>query len=391
MMKKVLKFCKILVLIIILFCIFSGCFLVLDYFYRVKKASSKLPVDVQIEEEEKVEVPVKNKLSLIMVGDALIHGAVYEDARIDGSYDFKPMLENVKDYIKGYDLAFYNQESILGGSELGLSTYPRFNSPYEVGDAFRDLGFNLVALANNHTLDRGEKAIINSKNYWNQFEDIITAGSYSSEEDRENIKILEKNGISYTLLSYTDLTNGLSSPTGKEYLVNRYDEEKVKEDIASVRDKVDLLMVSMHFGVEYNHVPSARQREIAEYLSSLGVDIVIGHHPHVVQPIEFIGETMVLYSLGNFISAQRGIERLTGLMASVDIVKTTYQGVSELKLENPVAELVYTKSTISGNQRYDFKLYRYSDLTDDILRNYKSYQEKYLNIVVGDSTLIEKR
>ena len=117
MMKKVLKFCKILVLIIILFGIFSGCFLVLDYFYRIKKASSKLPVDVQIEEEEKVEVPVKNKLSLIMVGDALIHGAVYEDARIDGGYDFKPMLENVKDYIKGYDLAFYNQESILGGSD----------------------------------------------------------------------------------------------------------------------------------------------------------------------------------------------------------------------------------------------------------------------------------
>lgn len=391
MMKKVLKFCKILVLIIILFGIFSGCFLVLDYFYRAKKASSKLPVDVQIEEEEKVEVPVKNKLSLIMVGDALIHGAVYEDARIDGGYDFKPMLENVKDYIKGYDLAFYNQESILGGSELGLSTYPRFNSPYEVGDAFRDLGFNLVSLANNHTLDRGEKAIINSKNYWNQFEDIITAGSYSSEEDRENIKVLEKNGISYTLLSYTDTTNGLNYPVGKEYLVNRYDEEKVKEDIASVRDKVDLLMVSMHFGVEYNHVPSSRQREIAEYLSSLGVDIVIGHHPHVVQPIEFIGETMVLYSLGNFISAQRGIERLTGLMASVDIVKTTYQGVSDLKLENPAAELVYTKSVISGNQRYNFKLYKYSDLNDDILRNYKSYQEKYLNIVVGDSTLIEKR
>ena len=325
-----------------------------------------------------------------MVGDALIHGAVYQDAKISGGYDFKPMLENVKDYINGYDLAFYNQESILGGSELGLSTYPRFNSPYEVGDAFRDLGFNLVSLANNHTLDRGEKAIINSKNYWNQFDDVITAGSYSSFEDRENVRILEKNGISYTLLSYTDTTNGLSYPVGKEYLVNRYNEEVVKQDIEKVRDKVDLLLVSMHFGEEYSHVPNYRQKEIAEYLASLGVDIVIGHHPHVVQPIEFIGKTMVIYSLGNFISAQRGFARLTGLMSSVDVVKTTFQGKTELKLENPKVEFVYTKSVISGNQRYDFKLYRYSDLTDNILKNYKSYQEKYLNIVVGDSGLIEK-
>ena len=177
----------------------------------------------------------------------------------------------------------------------------------------------------------------------------------------------------------------------KIYLVNRYDEEKVKTDIESVREKTDLLLVSMHFGVEYSHVPNSRQKEIAEFLASLGVDIVIGHHPHVVQPIEFIDKTMVIYSLGNFISAQRGINKLTGLMASVDVVKTTFQGESQIEIENPVAELVYTKIIISGNQRYNFKLYRYSDLTDDILRNYKSYQEKYLNIVVGDSTLIEKR
>lgn len=392
MMKKVLKSSKISYILLLSFAVFD-CYFIYYFANDIKK----IQVDVQNEgitdneKEEEEEKPVISKLSLIMVGDSLIHGAVYGDAKENGGYNFNPMLENVRDYISSFDLAFYNQESILGGTEIGLSTYPRFNSPYEVGDAFIDAGFNLVSLANNHTLDRGEIAIINSKRYWNQYDNIITSGSYSSFEDKENIKILEKNGISYTLLSYTDLTNGLTIPDGKNYLVNKYNEEKVREDISKIRDKVDLLLVSMHFGEEYSHVPSYRQKEISRFLSSLGVDIVIGHHPHVVQPIEFIGETMVIYSLGNFISAQRGIAKLTGLMTSVDVVKTTYQGESYITIENPVAELVYTDSVISGNLRYNFKLYRYCDLTDDILYNYKIYQDKYLNIVVGNSSRIEKR
>jgi len=374
--------CAIIIVIIISFLV--------GYYFVSNNNKNEEKTDINEIKEEKEE-PVVNKLSLVMVGDCLIHGAVYGDAKNNGVYDFKPMIENLKDHIDSFDLAFYNQESILGGTELGLSTYPRFNSPYEVGDAFRDAGFNLVALANNHTLDRGEKAIINSKNYWNQFDNIITAGSYSSLEDKENIKILEMNGIKYALLSYTDTTNGINTPKGKDYLVNRYSKDLVKSDIEKIRDKVDLLMVSMHFGVEYSHTPNARQREIANYLAELGVDIVIGHHPHVVQPIEFIDNTMVIYSLGNFISAQRGIEKLTGLMASVDVVKTTYQGESNLKLENFAAELVYTDSIITSNARYNFKLYRYSQLNDSILPNYKNYQEKYLNIVVGDSEVIKKK
>ena len=380
---KRLKFYSLI--FILLFVILFGCYFIYNYFDNDKNSKND-----DVKQEEKVEVPEVNKLSLVMVGDSLIHSALYADAKENGIYNFKPMLENVKEYISGFDLAFYNQESILGGTELGLSTYPRFNSPYEVGDAFRDMGFNLVSLANNHTLDRGEKAIINSRNYWNQYDDIIVSGSSTSYEERDNIKILEKNGISYALLSYTDLTNGLKTPNGKDYLVDRYSEERVREDIAKIRDKVDLLLVSMHFGVEYTHTPTSRQKEIANLLSDVGVDIVIGHHPHVVQPIEFIGDTMVIYSLGNFISAQRGIARLTGLMASIDIVKTTYQGESKLELDNPNVELVYTDSVISGKSRYNFKLYNYNDLTDDILPSYKTYQKRYLDIVMSESYKMKK-
>jgi len=347
---------------------------------------------VQIKASENEEDYLKeSKLSLIMVGDSLIHSAVYADAKNEAGYDFRPMLENLKPYIQEYDLAFYNQESILGGTELGLSTYPRFNSPYEVGDAFRDCGFNLVSLANNHTLDRGEAAILNSKNYWNQYKDILTAGSYQSLEEKNTMKIKEKNGITYTLLSYTDTTNGLSTPPNKEYLINRYDEEKVKTDIENVRDKVDLLLVSIHFGTEYTHTPTERQRQIAENLANLGVDIVIGHHPHVVQPVEFIGNTMVIYSLGNFISAQRGVEKLTGLMTSIVVKKTTIGEISKITLEQPKVELVYTASEEENGYRKNFKLYRYQDLTDEILPGYESYQQKFLKLVTKENSRIETR
>ena len=148
--------------------------------------------------------------SMVMVGDALIHGTVYGTAHRYANYngyDFKPMLEHIKERVKDYDLAYYNQETILGGTELGLSTYPLFNSPYEVGDAFIDAGFNLVSLATNHTIDKGEKGVLNSRNYWNQQADVLAAGSYSSFEERDKVVIKEVNGIKYAFLSYTTYTN----------------------------------------------------------------------------------------------------------------------------------------------------------------------------------------
>lgn len=328
------------------------------------------------------------KLSLVMVGDALIHGAIYNDAKVDGNYNFKPMLSNIKKYIKKYDLAYYNQETILGGKELGLSTYPRFNSPYEVGDAFLDAGFNLVSLANNHTLDKGKQAIINSCAYWKN-KNVYVSGSYCSMEDRNYVKIYEKNGIKYALLSYTTVTNGLKVPDGDSFYLNIYNEEQVKKDIELYRDKTDLLMVAMHFGVEYTHEAVKSQKEIANYLSSLGVDIVIGTHPHVVEPIEFINNTLVIYSLGNFISAQNGIEKLSGLMVSADIIKSVK--TNKITINNVKADLVYTYSDEKKGYRGNFKVYPYSELNDNILNNYKEYYDTYISkAILEESDLIKK-
>jgi len=333
--------------------------------------------------------PKKYKLSLIMVGDALFHSALYEDGKTESGYDYTEMLSLMKPIISSYDLAFYNQESILGGKELGLSSYPRFNSPYEVGDSFLDAGFNLVSLANNHTLDCGEVAIFNSVSYWKQ-KNIMFHGSASSFDERNQVKVMEKNGIRYALLSYTDYTNDIPVPEEKEYLVNVYNEEQVKKDIDAVRNQTDVILVSMHFGEEYSFEVTERQRQIAGFLSSQGVSIVIGHHPHVVEPVEMIGNTLVIYSLGNFISAQRGIERLTGLIYSVDIVKEETKEGSRVYLENQKASLTYTYCETTDGYRHNFKVYPYNQLTENLLPNAKDYYNQYMNIVLSNRQDVEK-
>lgn len=320
--------------------------------------------------------------SMVMVGDALIHGTVYGTAHRYANYngyDFKPMLEHIKERVKDYDLAYYNQETILGGTELGLSTYPLFNSPYEVGDAFIDAGFNLVSLATNHTIDKGERGVLNSRNYWNQQADVLAAGSYSSFEERDKVVIKEVNGIKYAFLSYTTYTNGLIVPTGKEYLVNVYDEDLIKEEITRYRDQVDLLMVAMHWGTEYMTYPTNEQKEISEYLASLGVDLIIGCHPHVIEPIEYIDDTLVIYSLGNFISSQIGVERLTGLMLSLNIKKEEYHGKTTISFEDIEGTLIYT------DRNNGYIVYPYDMLTDNILNNYETYYEKYKKVVTAYS------
>lgn len=324
-------------------------------------------------------------VSLIMAGDVLIHGTVYNDAKISqNEYDFKPKVANIKKIVKNYDLAFYNQETIIGGKALGLSTYPMFNSPEEIGDAMVDAGFNLVSLANNHTLDRGEKAIINSLNYWSN-QPVLTAGSYAGFEERNQPVIKKKNNISYTLLAYTTLTNGFNRPKDKDYYLNVYNEEQVKNDILRIRDKVDVLLVSMHWGTEYTHTPTDQQKMIANYLSSLGVDIIIGHHPHVLEPIEKIGNTLVIYSLGNLISSQIGEARLIGGMASVNINKKLIENEYKINISNPTVDLIYTYYNAN---RKNIMLYPFNQLNNDILPNYQTIYQKYANIVTGGNDFV---
>ena len=355
-----------------------------SYIYAVNDKEVK---KMEVRKEVKAE-PKEYKVSLLMVGDVLIHGTVYNDAKIgNNQYDFKPMLSNVKPLVKEHDLALYNQETTIGGKAMGLSTYPMFNSPEEIGLDMVDTGFNLVALANNHTLDRGEKAVLNSLDFWKE-QPVMTAGSYKSFEDREKLKIGEEKNIKYGLLAYTTLTNGLNPPKGKEHYVNIYGPEQAKIDIEALRPEVDVLMVSMHWGSEYTHTPSTQQREIANHLASLGVDIIIGTHPHVVQPVEYIDNTIVIYSLGNFISSQIGEPRLVGGIVTLEITKTVFEDKSEISKSLPTIDLVYT---YYDRNRKNIKLYLFNQLDNKILNNYQQIYEKYSKIMqAGNENILIK-
>jgi len=205
----------------------------------------------------------KKKMSLIAVGDVLIHESVYKDAFQPNSdkYDFSKMFTDVEPIIKKYDLKFCNQESTIGGSALGISGYPSFNAPDEIGDEIVRLGFNLISLANNHAMDKGKDAILYSNSYW-KTKDVITAGSYSNSDERNKVNIYEKNGIKYAFLAYTTSLNGNNLPN--DYLVNMYSNTKVKNDIEAVKDKVDVIIVSMHWGEEYTNTPTSSEKEIAK-------------------------------------------------------------------------------------------------------------------------------
>ena len=369
-------------LVVVLFCVLSAIF---GFYVQRRINFANEPVKVVY---KTVNTEVVNKASIVMVGDALIHMPINYTHKTSNGYDFKGIFKYIKPIVQEYDLAYYNQETVLGGTSLGLSGYPQFNSPQQVGDAFLDAGFNLVSLATNHTMDNyyrtGGKTIANSVKYWKEHSDqALAAGSYTSQEDRDEVIVKEVNGIKYGFLSYTEQTNGISVPSGKSYLANVYSNEKAKKDVAAYKDKVDVLIVAMHWGEEYTHNPTSGEKEKAKYLASLGVNIIIGCHPHVMQPMTYIGDTLVVYSLGNFVSNQDTVAKLTGLMASANIVKRTYHGKTTIKIEDPTAEFIYTRKSES------YVVYPYSKLNNNILANYKSHYNNFKKIVTSMSDKIK--
>lgn len=332
------------------------------------------------------------KLKLLATGDGLIHSVIYRSYYKNGVYDFTDAVKYVKDIVKDYDIAYYNQETPTGDDSIAYSGYPMFYTPSAYVDAMQDVGFNTVSLASNHSLDKGEKGVLNTIKYF-KTTNMLYNGMNDSEKMRNNFTIKEKNNITYTMLSYTTKTNGLSTPKGKEYLINIYDKEQVKKDIEAIRDKVDVLIVAMHWGIEYINMPNDEEKEIAEYLSSLGVDIIIGNHPHILQPITKIGDTIVMYSLGNFISNQYGgtngdCNKLIGFMATLDITKTvTKDKTVKMTFDNLGGELIFTKyngNPVTTAVHDGHTVIPFSMMKDDrYLKDYERLYKKYAGVLTA--------
>ena len=309
---------------------------------------------------------MKQTITIAAIGDVLLHDRVYETAQEqNGKYNFIPYFQHVKPYLEKADIAFANQESMIGGTEIGLSTYPAFNSPHEVGDALKDAGIDIVSMANNHTLDRGEIAIQSAIRHWETI-GMMYVGSYKSKKDREQLRVIETpEGISVAFLAYTYGTNGIPVPTGKD---------------------------SYHFGIEYERMPSEEQRELVQLAANYGAHLVLGHHPHVLQPIEWIEgrdgqRTLAIYSLGNFLSGQIGLERQIGGIFQCEITKTFEKdGTKTFEIHSPA----FMPTFVHVNEWKPRPMFQ---LTDDDLPQARSYYEgvkQHMNQFVPDLQFIEK-
>ncbi|MBP3663772.1 MAG: CapA family protein, partial [Tyzzerella sp.] len=282
-------------------------------------------------EENSTETEKESEVTLIMVGDMLMHTPVNETGVMeDGSIDFSHLFTHTKDMIAGADLAIVNQEVILGGEELGISGYPAFNTYQEFGDDLVDAGFDVVLHATNHALDKGKKGILSCLSYWESaYPEIAVLGIQDMAEEQDEIYVYEENNIRIAVLNYTYGTNGIPLPEDMPYIVNLMDKEQMQEDIAKAKDLADFVVVCPHWGTEYVLEETDYQRNYAEFFLECGVDLVIGTHPHVIEPVEMYTaenghEMLVYYSLGNYVNCTSSEteeigRRMLGAMAEVTI------------------------------------------------------------------------
>lgn len=323
-----------------------------------------------LEEEE-----VARKVSISAVGDILIHSSVYNDAKIgDQRYDFTPMFQEVKPYLEKADITFANQETMIGGVEHGLSNYPAFNSPKEVGDALKHVGVDIVSLANNHTLDRGEAVVKSAIDHWKKL-DMAYVGAYESFEDQSTLRILERHGVKVAFLAYSYGTNGIDVPKGKEYLINLIDYDAIEKEVMRAKEQADVIILSSHQGTEYDVYPNEEQKELMQFAADLGVHAVIGHHPHVLQAIDWIegkeGNKMLgIYSLGNFLSGQDELDRQIGGIVNFLVKESDGKfSVDEVSFLPTYVDYQLNDLDDIDTIHKNYLIHPYFNVTDDMLPN----------------------
>ncbi|MDI9590727.1 MAG: CapA family protein [Acidobacteriota bacterium] len=273
---------------------------------------------------------------LMMVGDILMHSSVIDSGRqADGSLAYDHLFAPLAADIAEADVAVLNQETILGGSSWPYTGYPTFNSPQEVGDAEAAAGFDVILKATNHTLDLGYDGVRAELAYWaSAHPEVAVIGMADPDGDGicpaggtspAGAYVYEKDGLRIALLNYTDVLNGNVDPAHDGRVVSVMSEEGVRADVAAARERADIVVVFAHWGEEYETVPTESERHWADVLCEAGADVVIGGHPHVIQPVEVLGEgddrMLVCWSVGNFVSTQLGAANMVGGMVRIDFVK----------------------------------------------------------------------
>ena len=287
---------------------------------------------------KKGDVDSLRTLIISFVGDLMCHSPQMDFAKVSkDSFDFNPAFREVKKKLSASNLTIGNLETTIAGKENHYSGYPFFNSPAEYLDALKDAGFDLLLTANNHCLDRGKIGVLNTIDKIRST-GMNSIGTFKSQQDRDSIRIFEINGIKLAVLAYTYGLNGNYISKNEKYLVNVIDTNLIKLDIQSARKKsADVVLVYFHFGEEYQRKPNSFQKEVVKFAINCGADLIIGSHPHVIQPLEYftsaknkIGEGIVVYSLGNFLSNQRWRYSDAGVILNIALTKNISSGIVKL-------------------------------------------------------------
>ena len=305
------------------------------------------------EEPESIVVELERKedvaFSMSVIGDIMCHNSQYKDAYKNGKYDFSYVFDDIKPYIENADIAIGNLETTFAGNEKGYSSYPNFNTPEALAEDLRELGIDVLSTANNHSLDTGYKGIESTIDYLDAA-CVSHTGTYKSIEKQNEILYKDVNGLKIAFFAYTYGTNGIDLPNGKEYCINLIDKDLIKRQLdLAKQEKPDIICVNMHWGEEYQVRPNDEQLDLERFLFENGVDIILGSHPHVLQPMEVKEFTMpdgtkknvfTIYSLGNFVSGQDKKNTKNSIILNMNIIKEGESG--GLRFENINYVPIYT-------------------------------------------------
>lgn len=308
--------------------------------------------------------PTPKVVTLLTAGDALLHQTVINSGiKEDGTINYDHFFRFLADDIQNADIAVINQETVLGGTHYPYAGYPCFNSPLEIGDAERKVGFDVILHANNHITDYGIEGLMLTLDYWEQFPEITVLGIRRTQEEYDDIKVIEKNGIKIAMLNYT---YGLNVGTsGKWYTVSSFDYEIAKRQIAKAKEISDFVVVFPHWGIEYVYDPPQEVKDQAAFYLEQEVDLVVGNHAHVIQPVEWLekenGHRMLIYySIGNYISSMDYTNTMLSMLAKVTIT----QDETGTYISDAEAEPIVTHYERTADR--SFGVYRLSEYTEEL-------------------------
>ncbi len=311
-----------------------------------------------------VEQPKDITINMVAIGDIMCHNSNFKDAYNSETktYDFSYVFEDIKSYIQEADIAIGNLETTFAGEKVGYSGYPTFNTPEQLAQNLVDLGVDVVSTANNHSLDKNYAGIESTINELDKV-NLSHTGTYKSKEEQDTIITKNVNGINIAFLSFTYGTNGIKVPKGKEYCINLIDENLMLDQIAKAKElNPDIICVSMHWGEEYKLKQNKKQEQLADFLFKNGVDIILGSHPHVLEPMEKRTVTLedgttkdgfLIYSLGNFMSGQVAENTMNTIILQLQITKHVDTGKITIDKVNYVPIYMYNRG---DNQPKKYKI-----------------------------------